>query len=90
MHAASFFRSNGFAYSCLGISIIIRVTLAFGPCDGPSMLPTIRESGDFILIDRFSYSIMKKEYARGDIVVGKWNEQRTGEIERRQCFISFL
>jgi len=38
-------------------------------CVGPSMLPTFRENGDFVLYDSFSYKIMSDEYKAGDVVI---------------------
>ena len=33
------------------------------------MLPTIRESGDVVIVDHFSYAVMNKMYTKGDVVV---------------------
>lgn len=38
-------------------------------CVGPSMLPTFREKGDFVLYDSFSYNVLPREYKKGDIVI---------------------
>ncbi len=38
-------------------------------CVGPSMLPTIPEKGNMVLIDTFNYRVMKKKYKVGDVVI---------------------
>ncbi|CAM9150229.1 unnamed protein product, partial [Ectocarpus fasciculatus] len=38
-------------------------------CVGPSMLPTFRETGDLVLVDRFMRHIIKRVYSKGDIVI---------------------
>lgn len=47
--------------------------IGFKSCVGPSMLPTIKGSGEYIFIDRISYIKSKyiehKDYTRGDVVV---------------------
>lgn len=42
---------------------------SFSICTGPSMLPTISESGNIVLIDHFSYVFLNNEYKKGDVVV---------------------
>jgi len=41
-----------------------------GPCAGPSMLPTINESGDYILVEKWT-RFSKRGYKQGDIVHGR-------------------
>ncbi len=38
-------------------------------CIGPSMLPTLREKGDFVFIDKWSHKILNIPYQRGDVVI---------------------
>jgi mitochondrial inner membrane protease subunit 1 len=38
-------------------------------CVGPSMVPTISEKGNLVLIDTFSYRVMNKPYKTGDVVI---------------------
>mmetsp|Transcript_24199 Transcript_24199/g.22004 ORF Transcript_24199/g.22004 Transcript_24199/m.22004 type:complete len:178 (+) Transcript_24199:43-576(+) len=49
--------------------VLLSYGVSFTNCIGPSMLPTINESGDFVLIDRFSYDVLGKEYKKGDVIV---------------------
>ena len=41
-----------------------------GPCLGPSMLPTINQSGDFILVEKWTH-LSQRGYKSGDIVQGR-------------------
>ena len=41
-----------------------------GPCLGPSMLPTINQSGDFILVEKWTH-LSQRGYKAGDIVQGR-------------------
>ena len=41
-----------------------------GPCLGPSMLPTIYRSGDFILVEKWT-RFSRRGYHVGDIVQGR-------------------
>ena len=41
-----------------------------GPCLGPSMLPTLNQSGDFILVEKWTH-LSKRGYRQGDIVQGR-------------------
>ena len=41
-----------------------------GPCLGPSMLPSINQSGDFILVEKWTH-LSKRGYRVGDIVQGR-------------------
>ena len=43
--------------------------VGFTKCVGPSMIPTFEESGDYLLIDNFSYKVLKKPYKPGDVVI---------------------
>ena len=38
-------------------------------CVGPSMLPTFRENGDLVLVNRYSNIFFGRKYIRGDIVI---------------------
>lgn len=38
-------------------------------CIGPSMEPTFNTSGDLVLVDKFSYTILGKRYEKGDVVI---------------------
>ena len=38
-------------------------------CVGPSMSPTLESTGEFALIDRFSYKVLGREYMKGDVVI---------------------
>jgi len=40
------------------------------PCLGPSMLPTINPTGDFILVEKWTH-LSKRGYKVGDIVQGR-------------------
>lgn len=41
-----------------------------GPCEGPSMLPTMNQSGDFLLVEKWT-RLSKRGYRVGDIVQGR-------------------
>ena len=41
-----------------------------GPCEGPSMLPTINQADDFILVEKWTH-LSKRGYKVGDIVQGR-------------------
>ncbi len=53
------------AFYHLAASYVLNFTL----CIGPSMMPTLKQDGDIVLIDLMSYKILGKEYAKGDVVV---------------------
>lgn len=53
------------AFYHLAASYIINFTL----CIGPSMMPTLNQDGDVVLIDLFSYKLLGQEYKKGDVVV---------------------
>ena len=38
-------------------------------CMGPSMLPTMKKSGDLAFIDRFSYTLGSRKFEKGDVIV---------------------
>ena len=40
-------------------------------CVGPSMMPTINEKGQFVLVDIISYKYLGKKYKAGNIVISK-------------------
>jgi len=52
---------------------IFHVASAYGvnftKCIGPSMEPTFNEAGDYVLIDNFSYRVLKRPYKSGDVVI---------------------
>jgi len=41
-----------------------------GACEGPSMLPTINQQGDFILVEKWTH-LSERGYKVGDIVQGR-------------------
>ena len=41
-----------------------------GACEGPSMLPTINQQGDFILVEKWTH-LSQRGYQVGDIVQGR-------------------
>ena len=43
--------------------------VSFTKCIGPSMEPTLNETGDYVLIDNFSYRVLKRPYKNGDVVI---------------------
>lgn len=49
--------------------VITQYGVNYTICVGPSMIPTLNEKGDFVLIDVFSYRILDKEYHVGDVVI---------------------
>ena len=38
-------------------------------CIGPSMIPTIHQSGNLVLIDSFNYRLRSEAYKNGDVVI---------------------
>jgi len=39
-----------------------------GPCHGPSMLPTLNHSGDYMVVEKWTH-LSKRGYLAGDIVM---------------------
>ncbi len=53
------------AFYHLTASYLVNFTL----CVGPSMMPTLRQEGNFVLIDLMSYKILGQQYQKGDVVI---------------------
>jgi len=49
--------------------IITKYVCGITFCIGPSMLPTLREKGDLVFIDKWSHSVLQIPYQRGDVVI---------------------
>lgn len=49
--------------------IITKYVCGITLCIGPSMLPTLREKGDLVLIDKWSHKILNTPYQKGDVVI---------------------
>ena len=49
--------------------VITQYGVNYTICVGPSMIPTLNEKGDFVLIDVFSYRMLNKDYRVGDVVI---------------------
>ena len=49
--------------------VITQYGVNYTICVGPSMIPTLNEKGDFVLIDVFSYRLLNKDYRVGDVVI---------------------
>ena len=68
-----YLRLHELAYEGIQIFSITYVLTQYGVnwtlCVGPSMLPTLREEGDLVLIDRFSHTILQKRYKKDDVVI---------------------
>jgi signal peptidase I len=54
----------------------------FTACLGPSMLPTIQNKGDWLLIDMLSYKLLGEKYKIGDVVICE-DPKRSGESPPR-------
>lgn len=54
----------------LASHMFIQHAYELGPCEGPSMLPTLYETGDFILVEKWTH-LSKRGYKTGDIVHGR-------------------
>ena len=66
-------RLNELAWEVVQVVSILHVVTHYGVngtlCIGPSMMPTLREDGDLVLIDRFSYALLQKRYKNDDVVI---------------------
>ena len=66
-------RIDEFAWEVVHVLSIFHVITHYGIngtlCVGPSMMPTLREEGDLVLIDRFSSNLFQKRYQKDDVVI---------------------
>jgi signal peptidase I len=49
--------------------IVNQAVVGVTHCSGPSMEPTLKRSGTLTFIDRFSYSVLDKDFEKGDVVI---------------------
>lgn len=73
----------GYSFSyCVGMFLSITILLLTRPL-GPSMLPTVNESGDLVIVDNFSYKILSKDFKKGDVVISICPTQRNKLVCKR-------
>lgn len=59
----------GFGIGITGLANFNAFGMQLYAFDQSSMLPTLAKSGEFILVNKFSYKVLKEHYKIGDVVV---------------------
>lgn len=56
---------------CSGIYLLSSYGFNLTFCVGPSMEPTLEESGSLVVVDMFSHTFKKRDYQCGDVVIAR-------------------
>eukprot|EP01039_Chlorochromonas_danica_P007910 gene7910-8727_t len=52
-------------------------------CVGPSMLPTLEESGSVVIVDIFSHAILNRDFQCGDVVIARHPHDPSKKVCKR-------
>jgi inner membrane protease subunit 1 len=66
-----FTKEDAFSAYLITVTFIVvnQAVVGVTHCSGPSMEPTLKRSGTLTFIDRFSYSVLDKDFEKGDVVI---------------------